>query len=207
MSASYLPKSPSRHQVLSIIAPHESWPKIQPYRTQYVPDIRSGPHLNLLDPFILPEHFDEAAKILRPHLAQLAPFACHLKAAKFGRKVYPKSATLFVEAEFAPADGFQKLLEVLVKVFPQCNDLLVDAPTGRHVPHMTLGKFNDEQELEAALAVIRRTWEDASFTIRECYMLSRIGADPFSILQVIPLGKEPKAPLMGPGNNLGRISA
>jgi len=206
MTAPYLPKANSRHQILTAIAPHEFWPMVQPFRTQFVPDIRCGPHLNLLDPFVMPEHFEEAARILRPNLAQLSPVTAHLRAARFARQVYPKSATLYVEVEFEPADGFQRILDTALKVFPQCNDLVVNAHTGRHVPHVTLGKFATEGELEEALKVIKTTWKDSSFDIREVYMLSRVGADPFEILQVIQLGKEPRPSLMGPGNNLTRHS-
>jgi len=207
MSASYLPKSHSRHQALSIIAPREFWPSVQPYRTQFVPDLRCGPHVNIADPFVPAEHFEVASKLLRPHLTELAPFTCHVQQASFGRAIYPKSATLFVDVTFEPADSFQRLMDVMAKVFPQCNDLVVRSPSGRYTPHITLGKFNSEEELEEALKTINKTWKDSTFPVKELYMLSRIGADPCEVIKVVPLGKEPKTPLMGPGHNLARISA
>jgi len=131
MSGSHLGKAKSRHQIASLIPGRHEWEPSQKWRTQYIADQRSGPHINICDPFVEREKMGAAARLLRAPLSDLRPFSCRLLASNMARAVYPSSATLYVSLLFEPPDAFRSLSCLFASLFPQCNDLAVNSPSGR----------------------------------------------------------------------------
>jgi len=79
-------------------------------------------------------------------------------------------------------------------------------PLLRYEPHITLGKFKNESELEKAQSKILLEWEDSEFYIHELYFLSRVRGDPFEIIEVLPIGKTSLRTLMGPDSVISSSS-
>jgi 2'-5' RNA ligase len=192
-------KSPNSQCVINLIPPRELWAQVQSVRTQYIPDARCGPHISFIDPFVLPHHYPEAAKLLREALADFPPFQVRL--AKFGHFIHSKSATLFLEPEFDPPSAVDVLLERILSVFPQCDDT-VKKGKGKFVAHVSVAKCKNENELKRLQAKLEQNYNPISFTLKEIYLLHRHGTDPFEVKEVVHLGPEGShtPPHFGPGS-------
>jgi len=191
-------KSLTSHSVINIVPPREIWGPIQSLRTRFVPDARCGPHFSFLDPFVLQKHYPEAAKILKEELSTFTPFTVHLN--NFDYFIHSRTVSLFLEPTTEPPNGFHELLERCLKVFPQCNDLVLRSKSGKYHPHMTIAKFDSEEKMKEELEKLKAIWSPVKFTVKELYFLSRIGGNPFEVQYVIPLGPNVTAPFFGPGS-------
>lgn len=135
---SHMKKCPTSNSVINIIPPRELWDSIQNIRTIFIAEARCGPHISFIDPFVLPEHFPEAAELLRSALSHLEPFT--MKMNKLNYFVHKSSATLYLDPEFEPVDALQNLLQTIVRIFPQCDDTIKKSKTGIFIPHISIAK-------------------------------------------------------------------
>jgi len=198
LSGKELTKSPNSQAVVNIVPQRGVWSQIQNIRTLIVPDARCGPHFSFLDPFVLAQHFEEAAQLLTEALRSVQPFKVRLGSFNFFD--HKKSCTLYLEPEFEPEDGLQNLLDACLKVFPQCNDLVLRSDSGRYIPHMSLGRFKNKRELNIALTKIKRNWQPIEFVVKEIYLLARQGGDPFEAMHTVHLGDDASPPHFGEGS-------
>eukprot|EP01125_Pyxidicula_operculata_P005953 TRINITY_DN2078_c1_g3_i1.p1 TRINITY_DN2078_c1_g3~~TRINITY_DN2078_c1_g3_i1.p1 ORF type:complete len:805 (+),score=126.33 TRINITY_DN2078_c1_g3_i1:450-2864(+) len=190
-------KSPNSQSVINIVPPRQMWGPIQAIRTLNVANARCGPHFSFLDPFVLPKHYPIAAELLKEELKTFPPFKVHLKS--FSYFNHAKSYSLFIVPETTPdPNAFNKLLKRCLKVFPQCNDLVVRGGEKGFVAHMTIAKYETYDQLKTAMDNLTKVWKPITFEIKELYFLARQEGDPFEVKHVIPLGGDTRIPYFGP---------
>lgn len=163
------------------------------FRARYTKNQRCGPHFSLIDPFVLPEHFPEAAALLRAALAAVPAFSMRLKDTAYFEHGKGKSFTLYVEPEIIPANALTRVIDAVLKVFPQCNDTV--RRSGRFVPHISLAKVSSLQELHRVQALFEEKFADGcDVFVKELYLLSREGGEPFEVHHTISLAPPTRPP-------------
>eukprot|EP01090_Pellita_catalonica_P023560 TRINITY_DN9784_c0_g1_i3.p1 TRINITY_DN9784_c0_g1~~TRINITY_DN9784_c0_g1_i3.p1 ORF type:complete len:353 (+),score=50.73 TRINITY_DN9784_c0_g1_i3:124-1059(+) len=156
-------------------------------RSVYCREQRCGPHFSFVEPFIASDDLAKAAKLLEVALKDCAPFTVIFK--KCGFFLHQKSATLYLEPTFDPPNALQDLLSKIVKIFPQCDDLIKRSKTGKFIPHLTLARFKSKRDLNMVLTQLEKAWKlPIKFELKELYLLTRKGGNPFQVQHVVPLG-------------------
>lgn len=70
----------------------------------------------------------------------------------------------------------------------------------RYVPHLSLARFNNKTQVEAAKAELSKDWQPVTWVVDEIYLLHRFGPDPFIVRHVIPLKGKVGPPAFGYGS-------
>uniref|UniRef100_A0A6B2LBL6 Uncharacterized protein n=1 Tax=Arcella intermedia TaxID=1963864 RepID=A0A6B2LBL6_9EUKA len=135
---------------------------------------------------------------MREELKDFEPFEVHLRNLNYF--IHSKTVSLFLEPETEPPNSFQNLLQRCMNVFPQCNDVLLKSKTKTYEPHMTIAKFFSATDMKEELERIKANWKPISFKVKELYLLSRFGGNPFEVDKVIPLGSDTSPPYFGAGS-------
>ncbi len=104
-----------------------------------------------------------------------------------------------MEPTINPPNAINELQKAIMTVFPQCDDT-VRRGNGTFVPHFSIGKYKNKNEMLKARKPIESNWTPVSFELKEIYLLHRLGNDPFEVKYVIPLGKNPTRPHFGPNS-------
>jgi len=99
-------------------------------------------------------------------------------------------------------------MQLILKVFPQCNDQIARSKTGRYVAHMTIASLTSEEAACAEIERIKESWIPLSFELKELYLLFRIGGDPFEVKEIVHLGNDYTVPHFGLGSpgSLGSLT-
>jgi 2'-5' RNA ligase len=126
----------------------------------------------------------EAAEILRPVAASLAPFEVTL--GEFGHFAHSaRSATLWLDP--TPAERVRALQAALQAAMPWCGD--VGRFAGGYRPHLSVGRFGGGGEAERAAEDFAEGWAPVRFVAREVCLIARSGrpGDPFTVRVRLPL--------------------
>lgn len=170
-----------------------SW--VQTMRQKYDPTAqRWFNHINIVQPFVRPQQFASVAS--RLNFGGIKPFPVSL--VNFAHFATNKDFILFLEPN---KEGKEEMVRVYSEV---CRALDLDANSVRpYAPHLTVGRFQSESELESAVNEHQAELAKSpiSFTLSEVVMASRGRETPFEENFVIPLGggeprlvKEARAP-------------
>jgi len=175
---------------ICVIPPRTLWDGVQSIRCFNDPGfVRWPPHVNLLYPFWedLGEDMEVAARRAAAALKQTAPFQVTL--AKFDVFEHGRSCTLWLD----PASPeLVTLQETLAKEFPECNDLSNDPDRGitTFVPHLSVGRWRDRQEVQAAAEAYQTSFQPITFQVDQIALISRDDfGSPFTIRYSVPLGE------------------
>eukprot|EP01012_Entosiphon_sulcatum_P015070 TRINITY_DN20088_c0_g1_i1.p1 TRINITY_DN20088_c0_g1~~TRINITY_DN20088_c0_g1_i1.p1 ORF type:complete len:340 (-),score=35.18 TRINITY_DN20088_c0_g1_i1:2-994(-) len=185
----------------AIVPPRNLWAQFQQVRMRHSRNLRCGPHITLLDPFVERSFLPESAEILRAALRTFpafrvvaADFNCFSR--KGGRDV-----VLFVEPKTDPPDALQKLADTMLASFPQCDDTFHKRGSGnKFQPHISLGKFNSLEKCMELISNLRTVWKPVEFLVSEIYLLARTGGDPFQLVEFVRLQGGNTVPAFGPSS-------
>lgn len=130
-------KSNNSNSVINIVLPRQNWDFIQHLRSLYSSDLKCGPHITVLDPFVLPSCYNLAEKKALAELKSIPPFTITLD--KIKHFEHNSTCTIYAEPSTEPAGALQVLHKALLKAFPMCSDTLRE---GKFTPHMSLGMHN-----------------------------------------------------------------
>jgi len=172
-----------------IMPPRVLWNTIQEIRTKNDFELRTGPHITVVYPFIHEKLFGDAVQLLSPVLGQIKPFTVTLE--EFGIFDNDTTATLYLKPVTAPAGALHQLQKAIAKVFPHCTDVDLIADTG-FTPHMSIGGYNGNNAAILAKACADQhamTFKNnpIQFLVTEVYVCARTGSDPFEVKFVISL--------------------
>lgn len=172
---------------LVIIPPTELWGEIQKIRSVHDKAYkRWAPHINLMYPFLYEEDISKYIPALTEELSTISPFKVTFGKGSFGSFDHSKSSTVWLGP--SQVHKFVDLEKRLVKIIPQCNDLLEYSEDG-YIPHLSLAQTN-KSYAERFKNKLAATWEPCSFVVDALYVLTRDGEDPFTISWVLPLGRD-----------------
>ena len=196
----------------STILPREIWQRIQVIRTRFMDEMRCGPHMTFVEPFVpkgkflynllhpkylrntLVEEIPLAAALLKEEFKNFPPFK--VKFTKFNYFVFPKSSVLYLEPECEPINAIQLMKSKLIQLFPNCNDRA--KRSGEYVPHLSLARFKNEEECKKYKVLLEEKWETVEYTVKEIYLLWRTTINPTEVQYVVPLGNDVTPPHYGP---------
>ncbi len=168
-----------------IIPPESAWEPIQAIRRAHDPQfLRWMPHVTMAHPFVPERRLAEAADILRPAVADFAPFDLTLDG--FGKFTHSaRSVTLWLRTE--PVDTLAALQERLQRAMPWCDD--VAKFFGGFTPHLSVGRFRSVEEADRMAQRLAATWQPLRFRVAELALIARSGApaDPFRVRLTVPL--------------------
>jgi len=169
-----------------IVPPRDLWNPIQRIRQVHDPQIdRWMPHITMLFPFVPEAGFGEAATRAAATCEGHPPF--RLTLVGFRYFVHgARSATLWLDPRpLAPVTDLQAALQT---AFPHCDD--VSRFDGLFTPHLSVGRFAGEEEVEAARDRLQAEWAPLEFDVDRVCLVARSGEpdDPFRVRREILLG-------------------
>lgn len=171
-----------------IMPPRKFWPRIQELRTPNSFELRTGPHITLVYPFIHEKLLGDAATLLAPVVAKIKPFRVRLDS--FG--IFDNDGDINIHFKPIVRDrNLHTLQKAIEKVFPHCNDVDIITDEG-FTPHMSIGGFKGDDAKERADAIIAKYTplfqeEPIEFIVTEIYICARVGNDPFEVRYVLSL--------------------
>lgn len=170
---------------LAIVPPVALWPQIQKIRKFYDSAYaRWMPHINICFPFVQEADFEPAHQLLQNAFKDFPAFEVNLQT--LGFFTFEKDCVLWAEPETEEPEAFTKLIQVILKELPQCDDLAKKGKDG-FKPHMTLGRF-EEKLIQKKLNQYQANWQTLSFKVDELYLISRKdGESPFYVQKTIKL--------------------
>jgi len=143
-------------------------------------------HVPVVYPFVPNDDFPRAHNNLKPVLKSIRPFTVRLsKINYFNQKT---AASVYVAPEATPANSIAELQKKVEAVFPEYNDLVLKGESG-FAPHMTLGQF-DKEGIEQTVSKLQAEWQPVEFPVKELYLISRNGDQPFEVRLAMQLGDE-----------------
>eukprot|EP01121_Diplochlamys_sp_Union-15-3_P020063 TRINITY_DN7704_c0_g1_i1.p1 TRINITY_DN7704_c0_g1~~TRINITY_DN7704_c0_g1_i1.p1 ORF type:complete len:295 (+),score=49.11 TRINITY_DN7704_c0_g1_i1:41-886(+) len=173
---------------IALIPPESVWGPIQNIRKQYDKAYKRWmPHINLIYPFFPNNSFPDVVEQLHKAVSTLTPFK--LKFSKFSFFKHGKSCTMWLYPD--PPESVIKLQNNLEKAFPSCNDLSTISEKG-FTPHLTVGQWSNERATTEAMKHFMSSWESLEFEVKEVYLISRHGEEPFEVRYIIPFQGEIK---------------
>jgi len=89
-----------------------------------------------------------------------------------------------------PNQALTDLQKLLVSIYPQCKA----QDKGGWKPHLTVGRPQSIEERSTAANHLEKEWIPISFKVKEIYIFSRVGHEPYQVRKVISLGPSPSAP-------------
>eukprot|EP01006_Ploeotia_vitrea_P031237 TRINITY_DN63559_c0_g1_i2.p1 TRINITY_DN63559_c0_g1~~TRINITY_DN63559_c0_g1_i2.p1 ORF type:complete len:274 (+),score=13.70 TRINITY_DN63559_c0_g1_i2:30-851(+) len=189
--------------VLVAMPPRNFWPPLTAIRCHHLHNVRCGPHITLLDPFVAPSHFSSAADYIKPRLLQAVggPFNVTLSKLQFFQHS-AEHQTVWIQPD-SEDDKLSKLQAVLYKGFPQCDDVNTMSNKG-FTAHLSIAKFYNLAETKSALLQLQRIWKPITWELTEIYMAHRLDNDTFQVLQavsLVPVEQPQFGPAWQPGDN------
>ena len=119
-------------------------------------------------PFFSAEHVGECAEQLRQRLATVPAFTLHFD--KFSYFKQKQACTVHLKPRSEPEDALHKLQEIMVSVFPECDDLSKRSDEG-FTPHLTVGQWPSEKKTEEAIRQLMTTWKPFELRVSKvCFL-------------------------------------
>jgi 2'-5' RNA ligase len=200
---------PTKECALAYLLPRQFWQingcvpyvhltrRMEQYRIRHCVDLRMGPHISLLDPFVPRGAFDEAAERATAALADMQPFRISFsRLASFSNR---QRSVLYAQPD--DPEGLVQVQARLFNAFPNCyhqNFVGKDRTPRPFTPHMTVGFYKTQPEMIKEQAALR--WQPiADVEVTEVYLCHRIGPQmPYEIVHTVPLGCLPSPRHFGP---------
>eukprot|EP01006_Ploeotia_vitrea_P046842 TRINITY_DN67067_c1_g1_i1.p1 TRINITY_DN67067_c1_g1~~TRINITY_DN67067_c1_g1_i1.p1 ORF type:complete len:346 (-),score=31.45 TRINITY_DN67067_c1_g1_i1:911-1948(-) len=185
------------HTTCIITPPKRQWTQFVEIKKQHLlKKIKRPPypHITLIAPFVAPNSFELAAKVLRQKLQDVQPFKLSFK--KFKMFTNPgNSATLYLEPEEGRPGALKQLHEACINILPD-----PDEARYNFEPHIGVGFWPDAGKAATDSAKYQSQWTPMDYECREVYFLSRSGADtPWEFKHVIPIGPRVFPPMISVG--------
>jgi len=171
-----------------IMPPRSYWPRLQEIRVPNVRELRCGPHITLVYPFLPENLLEEAANLLTPALAQMEAFTITLDT--LGKFRNGSSFNLHLRPTVDPPRALHDLQKAIENVFPHCN--YVGIKTQGFIPHMSLSSFGGKTAKDLTSQFLQKyelIFKDdpISFQVTEIYICARAGRDPFEVKHAVSL--------------------
>lgn len=190
------------HSTLAIVPPcldESIWSSIQSirYTLRDKGYYRWPPHINIVYPFIAPEHYDDFLPSLERELAEIPPFRLSLPnfntfgGAKRGVLwLEPVAKSISLEEETDSAQIFNDMYIHIQRALEKSDIPLSQKP---FVPHMTVCHCESREEALGKMSLVKSEYSEISFEVKELLVMERRGdVGQFHIAWRIPLlGKTP----------------
>ncbi|EAR94356.1 2'-5' RNA ligase family protein (macronuclear) [Tetrahymena thermophila SB210] len=175
------------HSALIIKPPQDKWNQIQEIRKIHDKAYeRWMPHINMSFPFVQPEKFSDAAKLLQQEFQDFEEFEIEFKV--FDNFTHGKSSVLYLKPQ-VNENQLQLAQQKIQKVFPFLDDLSKKGEGG-FAPHLTCGQFSSNQ-IEKVKKQYQEKYAPIKFTCSELCLITRDGQDaPFIVKEVVTLKKK-----------------
>ena len=180
------------------------WNKLDLIRQQYFENLRLGPHLSIVDPFVLRGQLDRAVLMLQK---QFRPMQFRLRFRRFAALEHPRSVTVYAFPEDDPPGSLQSLGLELARIFPMCTRLM--NYEGRQeallVPHMSIAKVQTMAEAHSLIRTLDQEMLSLEFDVEHvqvCERATELGSgEPFQLYASVSISENSKlAPFFGYGS-------
>jgi poly(A) polymerase len=166
-----------------LIPPDDVHEPIQAIRRLHDPQMpRWMPHVTLLYPFWPLARFAEASERLAAACAALAPLQVELP--RFGTFRHRGHGTLWLAPE--PRAALVAVQSALQAAFPDCAEQ--SRFPGGFCPHLSVGRFDPVEEMEATRARLQADWQPLSFRVERVALIARPVGGPFAVQRWFALG-------------------
>jgi len=168
--------------------PQDMWVPIQAIRSMHDKAyVRWLPHINLIYPFVPANEFPQIVNGFTAGMAQVQPFTVTFDSFDFFEHG-PRSCTLFLKPRTEPPSALQDLQAAIQRVFPFCDDQTKKSDDGLFHAHLTVGQFKGQREVLKFKSDFEKNWKPIQWQVKEVYIISRSGEDPFTIRHTISFG-------------------
>ena len=176
------------HQTAVVLLPPEDvWAPIQALRVVHDSKYRRWmPHVTLLYPFVLEEHFGEAEALIAQALRNLAPFEVTLSGFEYFK--HRANVTAWLRPDDHPRGALKALHAALEAVLPRCDAQGRKSERG-FTPHLSVGQLPRaaDADIRRTLAAWAAEWSPLRFQARDVCLISRRGDVPFEVRRRVPL--------------------
>jgi endonuclease/exonuclease/phosphatase family metal-dependent hydrolase/2'-5' RNA ligase len=183
-----LPELPRKriNSLAAIALPSDLWKPFLDIQQKHMRSTKFGPHITLLHPF-LPYHlFDQAEREIRDALQNFKPFDITLRTFDYAGKT--KNCIMYLKPETNPPDTISELQTILQNLYPHCDDVVQRTDSKVYAPIITMGMINTPNEVKKFMKLYQAKWKPVTFTVKEIYLMSRVGDEQYQVRNVIPLG-------------------
>ncbi|MFO8018046.1 MAG: 2'-5' RNA ligase family protein [Promethearchaeia archaeon] len=154
---------------LVLIPPKSKWDEIQDIRLKFDEDIYEWmPHIKLLYPFISLAQYPGAKRDIFDVCERFHPFEVSLTEVDFFLHKYQ---TISVWLKPEPTKKIKKLQELLLRTFPNCND--VNSFMTGYVPHLTVAKFKGTYKIREKIKKVQKLFDKISFIVDSIYAVEK----------------------------------
>eukprot|EP01090_Pellita_catalonica_P001246 TRINITY_DN10949_c0_g1_i2.p1 TRINITY_DN10949_c0_g1~~TRINITY_DN10949_c0_g1_i2.p1 ORF type:complete len:409 (+),score=62.26 TRINITY_DN10949_c0_g1_i2:64-1290(+) len=115
----FYPIPKSYYSIIDISPPRCLWSNVTQVKKYYFRQMRAGPHISFVDPFIEDKYYDKVIKSLQDAFADFEPFKITIaKLGYFGGNV----KVIYGDPQTTPANAFARMYQKILQIVPQCND-------------------------------------------------------------------------------------
>ena len=173
-----------------ISPPKDQWLQIQQIREKEDKAYqRWMPHINLIYPFIEIEKYPDIISKLKTELENFPSFNIILDRFDYFSHS-KKSKTLFLK----PDPNSIIILRNLYQKLKALLSLKDDSLEREFEPHLTLGQYSSDQQVQAKIKEFEKSWQPIRFTVNNLDIITRTEHTPFQLIDQISLkaSVEPK---------------
>uniref|UniRef100_A0A7S4CRK0 RRM domain-containing protein n=1 Tax=Eutreptiella gymnastica TaxID=73025 RepID=A0A7S4CRK0_9EUGL len=172
---------------IGALVPRELRESLIHIQHQYLYNIKAGPHVTLLDPFLEEAYLEKAMALMQAKPPPVKPFLVTLQKLAYFRHS-EVHFTVYFEPETEPPAVFHDLMDYLMQQFPQCDDVM-KIGEGKFTPHLSVAKFTSFKDVKSFIVQLSKRWQPLQFPVDEIYVLARQGHDPYEVKHSLPLGR------------------
>jgi hypothetical protein len=158
-----------------LIPPRTQWVTANRIREAHFDDLRLGPHVSLVDPFIVPEQLPRACNLIQSQLAHIEPFV--VRFVRFQMLIHSAhSITVYAVPEDDPPGSLQSLVRRVKAAIPICDDLLLRGCGDALLAHMSVARARSVAQAQSLIEQLEREWIPIEFRVgyvEVCLVLSR----------------------------------
>ena len=100
---------------------------------------------------------------------------------------------MWIEPESEPKGGLEKLQAAIESCFPYCDHQSTISEKGFN-PHLSVGQWKKVKDLEKKMEEFQENFKSVEFEVKEFYLISRFGEQPFDFRYVVPLQPNDESP-------------
>lgn len=175
--------SPTGQTAIVIVPPTDIRGFADHYRQMYAPEQiwRIEAHITVDFPFVPFEQLDEAEPKLREVLSRVPPRAVAIR----GFDIFPEEKVLYMR--LAKPERVTSLYEAVLAAFPEYP--AYEGQFDEFVPHMTVGVFSDEEELQRVYSKLAELRLFLAWDVESVWLIYKTEDGTWHPWSEIPLGE------------------